>query len=61
MRQWTPRRWNDVLAILILVLLPAYWWLGQPSDTIVGTTLAGWLLVVQFFFRKTPSRGADDG
>lgn len=49
-----PERWNDWLALLVLVGVPAMWVLGSLNDTVLGATIAGWMLVVQFYFRKAP-------
>lgn len=51
MRFW-PRKFNDLLALLIIVGLPVYWAAFRPEDIVVGTTLGGWTLVCQFYFRK---------
>lgn len=52
--RWLPRTWNDILAVLLLVGLPLYWWLAQPSGAIEGATLAVFTLVAQYFFRRAP-------
>jgi hypothetical protein len=52
--RWLPRNWNDALSLALIVGLPLYWWLAHPIDIVVGTTLGGWTLVCQYYFRKTP-------
>ena len=59
--KWTPRHWNDVLAILLLIGLPLYWrWLmaaGISQDVlmvIVGALLGHFGQVVTYYFRKAP-------
>lgn len=54
------KRWNNILSLFILVGLPVYWVFGNPSETISGTTLGGWLLVVQYYFRKAPPEEKPD-
>ena len=49
-----PKTWNDVLAVLILVGAPAIVVYAKVPDIAVGTLLAGWTLVVQYFFRRSP-------
>jgi hypothetical protein len=52
--KWYPRRWNDILALLLLVGLPIYLAVVKPSDIVVGSFVTGWTLVVQFYFRRAP-------
>ncbi|MBA7506213.1 hypothetical protein ES706_04894 [subsurface metagenome] len=49
---------NDLLALLtLIVIIPGLWvgvgcgWLNLPGE-IVGATIMGWTLVLQFYFRK---------
>ena len=49
---------NDLLALLLLVVIIPGLWIAQgrgvvtmPGE-IIGTTIAGWMLVLQFYFRK---------
>ena len=49
---------NDILALAILiVIIPGLWvgigvgWLNLPGE-IVGATIMGWTLVLQYYFRK---------
>ena len=56
------KTFNDRLAILIIVGLPILWafvGLGKlvmPGE-IIGATIAGWTLTLQFYFRKAPENG----
>jgi len=49
---------NDFLAVLILVGAPLLVVLTKLPDIAIGTLLAGWTLVVQFYFRKAPEAKA---
>lgn len=54
-----PNSWNDVLALLLLVIIPALWVLDrllvfELSGEIIGALIATWTLIVQFYFRKAP-------
>ena len=49
---------NDLLALLtLIVIIPGLWvgagvgWLALPGE-IIGATIMGWTLVLQFYFRK---------
>ena len=48
-------RFNDTLALVMLIGVPVLWiassWLTLPGE-VVGATIAGWMLVVQFYFRR---------
>ena len=48
-----PKRWNDWLALLVLVGVPVLWVYGHLSDTVTGATITGWTLVIQHYWRKT--------
>ena len=54
MKRSLPRTWNDWLALLIIVGVPAMWVLAELNETVLGATIAGWMLVTQFYFRKAP-------
>lgn len=51
---------NNLLALLVLIIIiPGLWvvtGLGVISlpGEVIGATIAGWTLVLQFFFRKAP-------
>lgn len=49
-----PQSWNDWLALIILIGIPAIWVWGHLQDIILGATIAGWTLVIQYYFRKAP-------
>ena len=57
-----PKTWNDVLALLLILIIPGLW-VGQgiklldlPGE-VVGASLVGWTLVIQFYFRRAPNGG----
>lgn len=58
--RFLPRNWKDVMALAVLVGLPVWWVLFQPVEILVGTTGAGWTLVVQFYWRKAGTDGGVD-
>lgn len=43
------------MALILIILIPAMWvarkWLALP-ETILGATIMGWTLILQFYFRK---------
>ena len=53
-------RVNDVLAILLLVVVIPGLWLATATERIslpgevTGATIAGWTLIVQYYWRKAP-------
>ncbi len=57
-----PRSWNDWLALLVLLVIPGLWigqglgWLALPGE-VLGASIAGWTLVLQYYFRKAPPNG----
>ena len=61
MQRFLPRTWNDVLALFLLVVIPAFWvgagrgWidLARLGD-VNGALIAMWTLVVQYYFRRAP-------
>ncbi len=54
------RNVNDLIALLLLlVVIPALWVLTGTGavklpETVIGATIMGWTLVLQFYFRKSP-------
>ncbi len=56
-----PRLWNDWLALLILMGVPALWVFAHLADTVLGATITAWTLVVQYYFRKAPDQSAGNG
>lgn len=54
MRRALPRNWNDWLALLILVGLPVIWVTYKLEDVLLGGTLSGWTLVIQYYYRRAP-------
>ncbi len=55
-----PRLWNDWLALIIIVGTPALWVFAMLPETVLGTTLAAYMLVVQYYFRKAPDAGGGE-
>ena len=51
------KSFNDRIALVLIALIPALWivnhWLQLPAE-VVGATIAGWTLILQFYFRKKP-------
>jgi hypothetical protein len=60
MRIFGRANFNDTLALVLIAGLPALWlsskWLPVPGE-VLGATIAGWMLVVQFYFRKAQNGG----
>jgi hypothetical protein len=52
--KWIPKTWNDILSVVLLIGLPAYWWAANPNEMIIGATVAVFTLVAQFYFRRAP-------
>jgi len=56
------RRINDVLAIMLILLIPGLWltnkWIELPGE-VMGALIATWTLVIQYYFRKVPTEAAD--
>ncbi|HLC29217.1 MAG TPA: hypothetical protein VJM51_00355 [Dehalococcoidia bacterium] len=56
---WGWRTFNDRLALLLLVVIPALWivdargWI-KLSPEVTGALIMTWGLIVQFYFRKAP-------
>jgi hypothetical protein len=59
MRSALPRIWNDWLALLILTGVPVLWVFANLNEIVLGATISGWTLVVQFYFRKAPDQTSD--
>lgn len=51
---------NDRLGLVIMLGLPGLWvanhWYALPPEAL-GATIAMWVMVGQFFFRKAPPNG----
>jgi hypothetical protein len=54
MMKWAPANWNDILAPFMLLGLPLLWVFASLPEIVLGATIAGWTLVVQYFWRKAP-------
>ena len=53
------RTFNDRLALFLLVVIPALWFLTgygliQLAPEVTGALIATWTLVIQFYFRRNP-------
>lgn len=50
------KRFNDRLGLIITVGLPMFWALNAKffdmPEMVIGATVTGWTLVVQYYFRK---------
>ena len=48
-------RFNDTLALIVIIGVPIVWlashWIPLAGE-VVGATIAGWTLVIQFYFRR---------
>lgn len=60
MDRWMPRNWNDVLALVLLFVIPALWVLQglktlELVGEVIGATIMGWTLVLQYYFRRAPA------
>ena len=58
------KKFNDLLAILLgVVVIPGIWigqglgYLNLPGE-VLGATIAGETLIIQFYFRRTPTEGS---
>ena len=64
-----PKSWNDILALILIVGIPALWVLGLeyqarnvPLDgEIKGALILAWGLIIQYYFRKAPPNGNGGG
>ena len=54
MKKSLPNKWNDWLALLMLVGGPVLWVWGSLDDTVLGATIVAFTLVTQFYFRRSP-------
>lgn len=59
-----PHNWNDILAVLLLTIIPALWILAGSGridltklGDLNGALIATWLLIVQYYFRRAPPNG----
>jgi|GEM_PF-6634664 len=50
--RWLPQKWNDTLSLVVVVGVPFLWVFGHLPDVLIGQTVAGWLTVIYFYFRK---------
>ena len=58
---WT--KFNDRIAFVLMFIIPGLWiankWLGMPGE-IIGATIMGWTLVLQYYFRKKASDSEEE-
>ncbi len=52
-----PKTWNDWLALLIVLGVPALCVFAKPPEIVTGTLLSWGTLAVQYYFRKAPENG----
>lgn len=58
-----PKNVNDIIALLMLiVVIPALWILQalnklSLAPEVTGALIAGWTLILQYYFRKAPTNG----
>ena len=50
--RWAPKRFNDVLAVAVVVGMPIIWVRFTVPEVVLGATIAGWSLALQYYFRK---------
>ena len=54
---------NDLLALLLLIVVIPGLWLAAAlgvinlNGEVIGATIMGWTLVLQYYFRKAPPAG----
>lgn len=56
-----PRVWNDYLAVLILLGVPLLWVFAALNEIVLGATISGWTLVIQYYFRRAPDPTGGEG
>ncbi len=58
MKNFKPQNFNDLLALILIFLIPAIWItqgcgkVTMPTE-VNGGLLVTWTLIIQFYFRKT--------
>ena len=55
-----PQNWNDMLALLLIIIIPALWILYgkgmiKIDESVNGALISTWTIVVMFYFRKAPT------
>lgn len=50
--KWLPAKFNDSLAIVIVIGTPLMWYIANWSEVIIAATLPIMTLVAQHYFRK---------
>jgi len=56
------KNFRNVLALILIILIPALWLVSslftELSGEVLGASIAVWTLVAQFYFRKAQSSEA---
>ena len=62
-RVFKPKTFNDTLALFLLLGIPGIWagnhWIDFTGE-VIGATIAGWTLVIQYYFRRRPENDNGD-
>ena len=58
--KWTPKDFNDFLCLFLITMIIALWILiGKKTitlpETVIGATIVTWTLLVNYYFRKSPT------
>lgn len=56
--RFLPKTWNDTLSLILVLGIPLLWAFGQLTGEVLGATIAAWMLVIQFYFRRAPETEA---
>lgn len=59
-----PQNWNDILALLLLFLIPTLWVLyGRGmvdlNESVSGALIVTWTMVIQYYFRRQPPKNGE--
>lgn len=54
-----PQNWNDVLALILIFIIPALWILHGMAiitigEAVVGALIITWGNITQYYFRRAP-------
>jgi len=62
MSKWLKwKTWNDQLSLAVIIGLPVLWAFKSLPPEVLGATLVGWTLTLQFYFRRAGSDASSDG
>jgi len=61
MGRFLPQNWNDTIALILILIIPTIWVLCgggiiQIEDAVSGALIVTWTMVVQYYFRKAPTK-----